>query len=37
MFTLHVEVVVVIVVVAQSDELGTGVVERTQVDASSPV
>ena len=46
MFALHAEVVVVVVVpsdgsvvtsVAEFDELGTGDVERAQVDPSSPV
>ena len=48
MFTLRAEYVVVVIVVAQSDgsvvtsiveyeELGTGDVERAQVDASLPV
>ena len=45
MFALHAEVVVVVLPsdgsvvtwVAELDELGTGDVERAQVDASSPV
>ena len=48
MFTLHAEEIVVVIIVAQwdgsvvtsvveYDELGTGDVERAQVDASSPV